>query len=247
MNYFEELENSTVCEYCGGTGIVLIGARGNFKSERCICSGRPRNGANLDVTDTWLSSHIPNKNFQTPFDAEKIECVPHLHPSLIHQFKHYKLSLTQIMQGVLYNQELIKNYFICAPNGYGKRHFAYAFMLNAYKRGLKPSPLYSLWELTQYINNQKYIVKLLDCDIFFISNTMTFTEETVQMLKLLLDLCEMRGISVILISREGVDRIVNVDKEFDYKIFSPNSATNSYSDGMEYVYLPSTFRKTSAR
>lgn len=244
MGTFDKLIDNTTCKFCGGSGIFLSGSKGNFMPQRCVCKteGQLSQRADREIPNTWYESHIPNTTYQTLFDADKLEGPADLGISQQQQFSHYSVTLTQIIEMMSANRKPTWSYFISSPNNYGKRYFAYSLMMVAYRKGLNPSPLYSLWELTRFASNQRYIMQLLDCDMFFLSNSVLFTEESISVLKILLDLCEMRGIPLIFISREGVHQILNIDRDFDYKVTPSATQLNSFSD-MQYIYLPSSFRK----
>lgn len=231
------------CEQCGGSGVYLVGKGAMLLPTRCGCKTN-KNLLNVDreITDDWLANHIPNVWYQ--HESFDVETLKNAHSDSIKsnpEFIAYSIKLNAIMRAIKLNRTPNHSYFISAPKGFGKKFFAYTLMREFYRKGLNVSPLHPLWRMRDVwvsANRTAEISAMLEgVDVLFFTASKMLENKDLHFLDWVLYECELRGITVIMISRFSREKFIhpNLDIAINYKV----ERSGAYSE-FEYIHLHST-------
>lgn len=204
------------CERCGGRGRLFIWAsNGQMERLKCpVCRGKKTVETDtLEVAEkrdrkdleTLFKEYIPNEFFRynnyTRRTLEKeMPIPPNMRDLTVDTYLEFADTfLANLSLGVLPK----KSYILTAPDKCGKKWFVYTAIKNVLKAGLTPSQLLDSKDIYVLLDKNKYdeVKAMLDVDIVFLTVGASPSKSDVIVLKIILDMCERKGVPIFVVSR----------------------------------------------
>lgn len=230
------------CEQCGGSGVYLVGKGTNLLATVCGCKANKDLLAEArELTDAWMKEHIPNVWYQREdFNVEALKEAHNEATKNSPSFLAYTIKLNAILRAINLSRTPNHSYFISAPKGFGKKYFAYTLMREMYKKGLNVSPLHPLWKMRDVWVSSKRTTEIASMlegvDVLFFTASKMLVAEDLYFLDWVLYECELRGVTVIVLSRFSREKFVHpkLDIVIEHKV----ERSGAFGE-LEYIHVQS--------
>lgn len=212
-------ERGTVCSFCQAKGWVVEPSINGPKKIKCpVCLGASRkiNAYTRDEAQfEVLEQLIPNKKYRnTNFDhrkfSEEIDFPDMYRGRSFAQFQEFIDSvLVGLSEGNLPN----KSYYIVAPDGFGKKWFAYEIIKLLVNNGFKSSGLLDVLDLHEAIDNRNAskLREFMDTDIIMLNLTNVRAGYYTHVFQYLTEEADSKGIPIFVFSRVTAYQLIQGD------------------------------------
>lgn len=212
-------ERGQVCSFCQAKGWVVEPSINGPKKIKCpVCLGASRkiNAYTRDEAQVEvLERLIPNKKYRTThFDhrkfSEEIDFPDVYRGRSFAQFQEFIDSvLVGLSEGNLPN----KSYYIVAPDGFGKKWFAYEIIKLLVTNGFRSSGLLDVLDLHEAIDNRNAakLREFMDTDIIMLNLTNVRAGYYTHVFQYLTEEADSKGIPVFVFSRVTAYQLIQGD------------------------------------
>lgn len=224
-----ELDEDGNCELCSNKGWVMApGPKGIKKSICPVCLGESTRKKQDKVSEydkqTVLKELIPNEAYRTNnFDFEDFSRGILLPKEMRgYSYDQYINFMNSILVGLNNGELPNKSYYIVAPDGYGKKWFAYEVIKLMVENNFKTSGLLDTIELSQLLDTRDYdkLREKLDVDIIMVSLTGLNRGYYSHVVKYLTEYADSQGKPLFLFARVEAATFVAGDRGMAGLIFS---------------------------
>lgn len=204
---------------CGGKGFIFYRDNGRMRRKLCECGILKDFKTKIepaDFDDKELESKIPNPRYRVDFDREKLEESMDIPERLMDiQVGMHIDFMDEFIRTVRLGVKPRKSYFLVAPSGMGKKYFVYNAIRSAYEGGLKPSGLIDTYEVYEKMDKRELgeLREMFDVDIAFMTMGGSPGRLDIVALKTVLDICDRKGIPLVVISRHTAGFLVRQGKD----------------------------------
>lgn len=236
-----ELGEDGDCELCANKGWVMApGSNGITKTTCPICLGSSKIKKKKQLNEydkrKQLNELIKNKTYlRGEFDFEKfLEGV--LLPVELrgYNFNKYVEFMNDILNGLSNGILPTKSYYIVAPDGYGKKWFAYEVIKLLVEFGYKTTGLLNTIELSELLDSRKFaeLHEKMDADIIMVSLTGLNRGYYSHVIKYLTEYADSQGKPLFVFSRVEASSLVVKDGGMRGLIFN-QTPPNEYGQLMQ--------------
>lgn len=197
------------CRVCGGKGFRMEKIDGSLRRVACKECGGVRNFRDKlearEPSDRDLAEYIPNAYFRAiEFDRAVLEKeipVPMAVRDIY--FEVYYDFMEKMIATLRMGQVPKKSYIVTAPDNFGKKVFVYSMIKNALRGNLKPTELIDSRDVYDQLDHQNYaqLKEWFNADIAFMTLGGAPAKSDAISIKTVLDICERKGIPLIVLSR----------------------------------------------
>ena len=222
------------CVLCGGKGWVMQPSLQGLDKITCpSCLGRvvvDTSGQSSEEKQLILERLIPNQYYRdNPFDHEAFSRGVKLPLELRgRSFDTYRNFMDDVLVGLQMKQVPNKSYYIVAPDGYGKKWFAYEVIKVMVEMGMKTTGMLNTIELSQAIDSRDYkkLDELLDTEIMMLNLSSMTKGKYAHVIQYLTDEADRRGVPLFIFARVEAYMLVYGDPSLAGLIFNQTDAHN---------------------
>lgn len=236
-----ELGEDGDCELCANKGWIMApGSNGITKTTCPVCLGNSKIKKKKQLNEydkrKQLNGLIKNKTYlRGEFDFEKfLEGV--LLPVELrgYSFNKYVEFMNDILNGLSNGILPTKSYYIVAPDGYGKKWFAYEVIKLLVEYNYKTTGLLNTVELSELLDSRKYaeLHEKMDADIIMVSLTGLNKGYYSHVIKYLTEYADSQGKPLFVFSRVEAKSLVVHDGGMRGLIFN-QTPPNEYGQLMQ--------------
>lgn len=222
------------CVLCGGKGWVMQPSLQGLDKITCpSCLGRvvvDTSGQSSEEKQLILERLIPNQYYRdNPFDHEAFSSGVKLPLELRgRSFDMYRNFMDDVLVGLQMKQVPNKSYYIVAPDGYGKKWFAYEVIKVMVEMGMKTTGMLNTIELSEAIDARDYkkLDGLLDTEIMMLNLSSMTKGKYAHVIQYLTDEADRRGVPLFIFARVEAYMLVYGDPSLAGLIYNQTDAYN---------------------
>lgn len=222
------------CVLCGGKGWVMQPSLQGLDKITCpSCLGRvvvDTSGQSSEEKQLILERLIPNQYYRdNPFDHEAFSSGVKLPLELRgRSFDMYRNFMDDVLVGLQMKQVPNKSYYIVAPDGYGKKWFAYEVIKVMVEMGMKTTGMLNTIELSDLINKRDFnkLDELLDTEIMMLNLSSMTKGKYAHVIQYLTDEADRRGVPLFIFARVEAYMLVYGDPSLAGLIYNQTDAYN---------------------
>ena len=229
-------EPNTVCTLCNGKGWAMKPSAGGAMKITCpVCLGQSKKSSDFRVDEDHeelLYELIPNRKYrESHFDHQKfVEQIEFPLEYRGRSFDQYQVFIDDVLVGLSQGKLPTKSYYIVAPDGFGKKWFAYEVIKLCIKNGFKSTGLLDPIAVSAAIDNRDAYAlnRMLDTDIIMLNITSMRQSYNAHIFQYLTEEADSRGIPLFIFSRVTALTIIKGDRSLSGMI---RSHTQPYDYG----------------
>lgn len=222
------------CTLCQGKGWVTQPTPVGLSKVVCpACLGqssKPVSQLTVVEQDDLLKKLVPNKLYrENDFDheefSEKVK-LPLNERGIT--FDKYQDFMDKILVTLDRGDIPDKSYYVVAPDGYGKKWFAFEMIKVMVKRGIKTTGLINPLDLSRAIDTKNYerLEMLLDADVIMVNFTSLRQGYYAHIIQYLMEEADTRGVPVFVFSRVEASTFVAGDRSSAGLIYNKTTPYN---------------------
>lgn len=224
-----ELDEDGQCSLCSNKGWVMAPGETGIKKTICpVCLGNStqKRVEKLDAYDKQqiLEELIHNDIYrENNFDFEEFSKGILLPKELRgYTYDQYINFMNNVLNGLINRELPTKSYYIVAPDGYGKKWFAYEVIKLMVENNYKTTGLLDTVELSELLDSRKYteLKEKIDADIIMVTLTALNRGYYSHVIKYLTEYADSHGKALFVFSRVQAATLVAGDRGMAGVIFS---------------------------